>query len=646
MSTITLSSSTSRGSDFELAYASPIILKAKGADVESISRHESKRSQQRAYSDESGKLTSDGRKRRSRGSSDDEGQLTFDGLSNEDLRVGGPYLCSLPVKTITIAAGDPLYPIAEVDSHIMEQVHKTLAQHNMHRVLPALVKRRSHFNPENEPIPTILLLATRQKVDNEWLHIVREIRDYLVQAHLQEVSVEIADPEIFKPPHISPVLKTDPIFDKWDELLNVILREINLQDIGAIGCFRRGRSTKTTDNPPTVLFTVSTKSNKSWKSSRDFVVKILDRFRLPMVAVEYVKDEIHHTCFRNKGIDRELLKGKARIGQSLGISGDDSSSGTLGSFVELQRANGSWQPFALTCFHCVMPEEYNAKGDRLEAIRRWRRHGVRPGDNIASQQLKVEHPSEWAMIEQIEAIDDGIERATSDQFWKRCQRAISDGTFQFASRSDTRQFESEKKYVTDQEQFREEIRQFRRHHGHNFGYVVAGSGFKTKKPVPTMNNAPYSTSMDWALMHFYPGRNGYNTLKDHNLIRQVLPSDRQLGHGNDLFIEEFRSGRSAGRYNGLKTAHIHQMVDSLGRFAGTEKTLEHCIVGEPSKFFSQKGDSGSCVFTRDYSMAGMVWAGHVAQDITYFTHVHDLVEDIKQVTGARGMRMWIPDRPS
>ena len=98
-----LAQSASRGSKHELSYASPLVIRMRGdlPDTESLERHNSKR-QSEGFNDEDGKLGDDGRKRRSWGSSDDEGPLTHDNLHNEDLRVGGPYLCSIPTANVVV----------------------------------------------------------------------------------------------------------------------------------------------------------------------------------------------------------------------------------------------------------------------------------------------------------------------------------------------------------------------------------------------------------------------------------------------------------------------------------------------------------------------------------------------------------------
>jgi hypothetical protein len=119
----------------------------------------------------------------------------------------------------------------------------------------------------------------------------------------------------------------------------------------------------------------------------------------------------------------------------------------------------------------------------------------------------------------------------------------------------------------------------------------------------------------------------------------MMPSSRHIGDEETLFIQGYRSGRSSGRYNALATAY---MADERYRSGKEVVTIEHSIVGESGDLFSQTGDSGSFVFTADWSMVGMVWGGHKDQQVTYFTHVDDLVADMKVLTGAEDVRISPP----
>lgn len=55
-----------------------------------------------------------------------------------------------------------------------------------------------------------------------------------------------------------------------------------------------------------------------------------------------------------------------------------------------------------------------------------------------------------------------------------------------------------------------------------------------------------------------------------------------------------------------------------------------------SGFFARPGDSGSLVYTKgSHVVVGLLFAGNVVKPRTsLFTHIDDLISDIKRVTGA------------
>ena len=377
--TALLTRSNSRGSDFELAYASPIVsltvLREMGADMASLHRHNSKKNLPRALNDESGKPGRDGRKRRLRGSSDDEGKIAEDGFSNEDLRVGGPYLCSIPLSSKPLPQTNSLHALLQHKvsggETISDRVYQIIRNRNIslinsgpwdHPVTLSL--QQSNFNPEPEPVPTIRVLATRHVMDDLWLETARQIHFLLRQENFGHVSVEIIDPQALHPPRTLPVLRSDPMFDKWDSVLDRILRDVDLTDIQLVGCYRRGRNSGN-DNPVTVLVIADVNSKKTWRITRDMIAGILKRSNLPMVAVEIVKDR--KTRFsdlqKRDGFKEELLKGRAMAGGPIAHSRNDEGSGTLGGFIELQHPSSlKWFCFALTCFHVIDPRDRDIGG--------------------------------------------------------------------------------------------------------------------------------------------------------------------------------------------------------------------------------------------------------------------------------------------
>jgi hypothetical protein len=53
------------------------------------------------------------------------------------------------------------------------------------------------------------------------------------------------------------------------------------------------------------------------------------------------------------------------------------------------------------------------------------------------------------------------------------------------------------------------------------------------------------------------------------------------------------------------------------------------------EYFSDKGDSGSAVFTENGKFVGLLHSGaEYWREISYVTSAQDLVEDIKYITGA------------
>jgi hypothetical protein len=180
--------------------------------------------------------------------------------------------------------------------------------------------------------------------------------------------VEILDPQGLHPPRTLPVLKSDPMFNKWDSVLGRILRDVDLTDIQLIGCYRRGRNSGN-ENPVTVLVITDVNNQKDWRATRDMITRILELFNLPTVAVEIVRDR--KTLFKNfrkeEGFKKRLLTGTAMAGGPIAHSRNDEGSGTLGGFIELQHPSSlKWLCYALTCFHVIDPRDRHIGGQELE----------------------------------------------------------------------------------------------------------------------------------------------------------------------------------------------------------------------------------------------------------------------------------------
>lgn len=98
-----------------------------------------------------------------------------------------------------------------------------------------------------------------------------------------------------------------------------------------------------------------------------------------------------------------------------------------------------------------------------------------------------------------------------------------------------------------------------------------------------------------------------------------------------LEFQGYRSGRNTVLYNGLKTAEIEDGVE----------TLEYSIAAlNQSKPALAPGDSGSLLCTFAGRVVGMIIAGYENNQIGRFMRIDDLVNDIMEQSGAKGIRLW------
>lgn len=106
----------------------------------------------------------------------------------------------------------------------------------------------------------------------------------------------------------------------------------------------------------------------------------------------------------------------------------------------------------------------------------------------------------------------------------------------------------------------------------------------------------------------------------------------------------FKLGRTTnateGRFTGLKALVLKTGVDRDGEPASAT-TLERAIIHwkDPTKPFSEGGDSGSAVVNSEGQFLGLLFAGNDATFTTYFTPWEQLFEDIKKFTGAKNVRL-------
>lgn len=109
-----------------------------------------------------------------------------------------------------------------------------------------------------------------------------------------------------------------------------------------------------------------------------------------------------------------------------------------------------------------------------------------------------------------------------------------------------------------------------------------------------------------------------------------------IRQGLHLFKCGRTTGYTKGVYNGLKTVHLTHAV--INGELVPQPTLEHTVTnqGDP---FALRGDSGALVIDSQARVVGLHWGGLDSGSVAYFTHIEDVLEDIKRVTGAKEIRM-------
>lgn len=214
--------------------------------------------------------------------------------------------------------------------------------------------------------------------------------------------------------------------------------------------------------------------------------------------------------------------------------------------------------------------------------------------------------------------------------------------------------------VQDKEKEIETIQKFFQNSEHHLGHVVAASGFRREK-LHTLGSLEYPTNLDWALIDLDPGRSTSYRVRYHILSIILLNTNKPQmhngmylvgtndclqnpleSHGCDLSISSpYRESR--GTFSQLKVAYVCQkIVDGQIKHI---PTLEWSIVGteEDVEPFSLCANKGSLVYTpREMATAGMVFAVSSVNDISYFTRLDDLFDDILKHTPAKDILLGGP----
>ncbi|RAL04826.1 uncharacterized protein BO80DRAFT_483291 [Aspergillus ibericus CBS 121593] len=525
-----------------------------------------------------------------------------DGFLQSSQRAGGPYLCSLPAVNIT---PDPSWTLTQEHEDISQKTAEILTEADITWSDIQVTGRVARVDPE-ESIPTILVVVPDTTSSN-WRDATKAIFKELLDGHHPNASVEIITSILLHTPAPMPIHSDDAIFSTWPQIRDTILEELDTADWTGLECWRYGRSANSLQNPPTIIVSVQLDSVRVFDEEMATIMQILARHDITDCAVLFMHDEFRHyalTHFQVPLARLEDFSGSAWPGMSIGIRDSSATSSTLGGVVEIQMdGDATWQRFHLSCFHGLyphLPAQQALLTDipgAKDALHRWQWTAPTLSDSIVRPVLRVDQPSLFD-------VQDAIRRAAPDE---------------------------EKQ--TERQRFLDENR-------HHLGAVGAGSGlYRTRERGINEESKP--GMLDWALIEVVQERDGLNQAYEYSNEERTpfrTVCNTALPPNTPIHNTGRKTGGSSAPSSPIAQVLISRARDMHGQPV-TQRTYEHSVPNHSRPPFAIPGDAGSMVVAPDGSVLGMLVGGYVRKETVYYSHIKDVLDDIKEVTGAVKVRL-------
>lgn len=114
----------------------------------------------------------------------------------------------------------------------------------------------------------------------------------------------------------------------------------------------------------------------------------------------------------------------------------------------------------------------------------------------------------------------------------------------------------------------------------------------------------------------------------------VLPDEK------NLFRQGCKTGVTWGKYSNLATT-----VFTATKSGELRTTDEHSVVYDIKHDFFKPGDSGSLIYDERGRIVGMAFGGQMSGQIVVFTHIDNLIADVKDQTGAERVVFYGQEEP-
>lgn len=138
-----------------------------------------------------------------------------DSFYNSELLARGPYLCSLPARTMSIDIHwyEHYIQFMSESAALCRMISDLLETQGMLRATVEITGRQFKVDPEHHALPTILVLASKreQPVGRDWCAISRAMYRWM-SGRFPGINVEILDEDEAQTSKCYPVMETDSIY--------------------------------------------------------------------------------------------------------------------------------------------------------------------------------------------------------------------------------------------------------------------------------------------------------------------------------------------------------------------------------------------------------------------------------------------------
>lgn len=562
------------------------------------------------------------------GSSEENGFaiLGNNGFKNEDYRCGGPGLVRLPTLNEILKPNEPLYILYHEE--LVGPLRDILEKWNVDSKYLHLVRRYHARDSPDTSAETVVVSAKKHELDSSWLHACQEIHHLFLQHGQVRLKIEISDERALEPVFSRSITATDPFIHKWQGLKGQILNILEGREWTLLSAHLRGpRNGKFAH---TVVICVREDSRQNWNDVRDSIVHHLDTNDLTHTAVEIIRDSIFHYPEQAAILDEQDWNKKAKLGGSLGMGGESTSSFTFGGFLELQfHCHHQWKRFGMTNFHSIANDH---------CLDDWKRHGIIPDDS--RNNISIDHPSLGDHNMSMKYYEDKAADIQTQKYYEVQRRFEGEGPS--LSRSQKANFKYDTDLLNRYIKTIDLANEFHQKGNQYLGRVYAASGFR----ITATNRI-----LDWALIEVERGRLSNNEIPSAEEIPRsrreryrpdgtVLQAATYLEADMHLCKIGRRTGFTEGRLGALHVADLQSWSKNQdGSWTKARGSLHEIFPVAPPETFGDPGDSGAIIMDRNGSFVGLYVGGCIETGTSYFMEASDLFHDIKDITGAIDVRI-------